>query len=603
MSDVNIDEALADYERAIDPLEKVTAGKIISLYYILTEDFVSSLKYSLEVLPYTKEISDKELVYKIHHYVAASYHNHGEFQKAKEYYHLVYDIALELNDSEKLIYTNLNLASIELFLGNYEVSLEYFFRAELESEVSENDDLLASTCYQIGIVYTNLKIHDLALEKFKKARRYDKSKLFAGEIFMNMAELYKDKKDYTLATGYIKRALKHFEKDKKDYEYKDCLLRLAEIYTARKTHDLALVYAKRAWDGFDTEQTLVLYSRACSLLGKLYTDFAQFDEAKKYFDMFVAIEDQIEAEREKQLFYERYHHYLSTIKDFEQAYEYQSKFVYSQTQIYAEEMMRNISIATAKFEYEQTRKEADRFREKNVIIEQQKSELQKLHDERVSLMNTISHDLKNYIGAAQQALEVACHKSSEIKENKFVQLSINSNTRALDLVVDILYSTKIHSATNDIEMINCNIHNLIIESEEALKMKAGKKDITIVYDLNPDHLMLDIDVDKWFRIFENLTTNAIKFTCNGGQITIKTRKTDKKATISFIDTGIGISPENIPKLFTEFSGVGRKGTAGEASTGLGLSIVKTLIEMLHGQIEVFSEVGVGTEFRITFDIH
>ena len=101
---------------------------------------------------------------------------------------------------------------------------------------------------------------------------------------------------------------------------------------------------------------------------------------------------------------------------------------------------------------------------------------------------------------------------------------------------------------------------------------------------------------------DNLCFNAIKFTNAEGTITIKTRVEDKIVNIHIIDTGIGIEKEMIGRLFEKYTKAGRKGTAGEASTGLGLYIVKQIIGLHNGSIEVFSEVGKGSEFIMKLPI-
>ena len=220
--------------------------------------------------------------------------------------------------------------------------------------------------------------------------------------------------------------------------------------------------------------------------------------------------------------------------------------------------------------------------------------------EKDNLMNTISHDLKNYIGAATQALELYTLKDPSLKENKYLQMSMTSNNRALNLVTEILYSTKLEATKDSVVLKQYNMNDVIAESENVFTMRANNKNIKVVFEYANEPLNVVLDMDKWNRIFENLTTNAIKFTDKEGTVTIKTQSAGENVKISVKDSGIGISEENIPKLFKQFSGVGRKGTAGEESTGIGLSIVKKLIEIQNGTIEVKSEVGKGTEFTIIF---
>jgi signal transduction histidine kinase len=121
---------------------------------------------------------------------------------------------------------------------------------------------------------------------------------------------------------------------------------------------------------------------------------------------------------------------------------------------------------------------------------------------------------------------------------------------------------------------------------------------------------LDVDVDdrlgeyigderKIKQILLNLLSNAVKFTPEGGRISITANKTDNGAEISVSDTGIGIAPEDQPKIFEEFRQVGSDSTHKTEGTGLGLTLAKKFVELHGGKIWVESEVGKGSTFTFT----
>ncbi|MCL1827157.1 MAG: ATP-binding protein, partial [Candidatus Cloacimonetes bacterium] len=122
--------------------------------------------------------------------------------------------------------------------------------------------------------------------------------------------------------------------------------------------------------------------------------------------------------------------------------------------------------------------------------------------------------------------------------------------------------------------------------------------IAIETDFPETPLFCKINKEKFQNAFDNLCFNSIKFTNAGGTITIKAQEANDMINIHVIDTGIGIEPDMISRLFEKYTKAGRVGTAGEASTGLGLYIVKQIIDMHNGAIEVLSEVGKGSEFII-----
>ncbi len=100
------------------------------------------------------------------------------------------------------------------------------------------------------------------------------------------------------------------------------------------------------------------------------------------------------------------------------------------------------------------------------------------------------------------------------------------------------------------------------------------------------------------RVVENLLSNAVKFTDPGGQITISLKQEGRRVMLQISDTGIGIPAHLQPTLFNMFTKAGREGTQGETTTGLGLYIVKQIVEMHGGTIRVVSQENVGTSFFI-----
>ena len=132
-------------------------------------------------------------------------------------------------------------------------------------------------------------------------------------------------------------------------------------------------------------------------------------------------------------------------------------------------------------------------------------------------------------------------------------------------------------------------------SGDSLEVK--EKEINIEFDEDKPQPVKG-DVERLERVFMNLVSNAIKFSNRGGKIKIEYTTKRKSVEIAIKDEGIGIPKELQTGLFTPFSKARRNGTEGERSTGLGLSIVKMIIDAHHGSIKVNTEEGKGTEFII-----
>ena len=145
-----------------------------------------------------------------------------------------------------------------------------------------------------------------------------------------------------------------------------------------------------------------------------------------------------------------------------------------------------------------------------------------------------------------------------------------------------------------------------IELEEYLstilsqfKRKAEEKNINLELDIRPDRLEARIDKHNFSRVIENLVTNALKFTEESGKVELNTYEEEDSIMIEVRDNGIGIPDKLKDYIFDKFSKARRLGTRGERTTGLGMSIVKMIVEKHLGQIWLESTEGVGTAFYIS----
>ena len=187
-------------------------------------------------------------------------------------------------------------------------------------------------------------------------------------------------------------------------------------------------------------------------------------------------------------------------------------------------------------------------------------------------------------------------------ENKYIKMVRGASNKSLALLNDILEINRIDVAETTFELTKQDINEQINNIIENIELMAIQKNILLASTFLGDTIYCMINTDKFQRIVENLLINAVKFTHSGGRIDVTVKVIEGYAEISCKDTGIGMTPEIIDSIFEQYTKVGRLGTSGETSTGLGLYIVKSLVDMHKGTIEVISEVGKGSEFIIKLPI-
>jgi signal transduction histidine kinase len=176
---------------------------------------------------------------------------------------------------------------------------------------------------------------------------------------------------------------------------------------------------------------------------------------------------------------------------------------------------------------------------------------------------------------------------------------INSTTsRMRDLISRLLDYNKIEQGKTQVNNQLVNLTELIKARLVAFEQEAHKKEIQLKFEQERNDNTIHSDPDVLAQIFDNLVSNAIKFSKANTIVTITLNKLVKHVVIEITDQGPGIPAEELPRLFVPFTRLSARPTANESSTGLGLSIVKQLVQLLGGAISVDSTVGKGSTFRV-----
>ena len=235
----------------------------------------------------------------------------------------------------------------------------------------------------------------------------------------------------------------------------------------------------------------------------------------------------------------------------------------------------------------------------------------RLKDEFLANM---SHELRtplNAILGMTEGLQAQVYGNLNERQLKCLKTVENSGSHLLELINDILDLAKIESGQITLEYAPTSIDQLCQSSLSFVKQQALKKQIQL-HVVIPSHLpTIQLDERRIRQVLINLLNNAVKFTPDGGHVYLeamqepdKSQEPDKKyLQIKVTDTGIGIAPENIPKLFKSFIQIDGALNRKYEGTGLGLALVKQIVELHGGQVGLTSELGVGSCFTIEFPIN
>ena len=234
----------------------------------------------------------------------------------------------------------------------------------------------------------------------------------------------------------------------------------------------------------------------------------------------------------------------------------------------------------------------------SVELEQAKIEAQSANKTKSAFLATMSHELRtplnSIIGFTSILLKGFAGPLNDEQEKQLGMVK-NSGQHLLTLINDILDISKIEAGELIIENELFNYSDSIEQIVSIVNPLADKKNLNITITINSSPIKITSDKRRVEQVLLNLLTNAIKFT-KQGEIHIEVSLQDDKILTKVIDTGIGISKEDIPNLFIPFSQLDNKLTRQQEGTGLGLSICNTLLEKLNGSIYVESKLGKGSSF-------
>ncbi|MCB0497281.1 MAG: HAMP domain-containing histidine kinase [Cyclobacteriaceae bacterium] len=224
------------------------------------------------------------------------------------------------------------------------------------------------------------------------------------------------------------------------------------------------------------------------------------------------------------------------------------------------------------------------------------SEHKRLLKERDDLMSIIAHDMKSPSRRIEGLINIF-DKSNLTKEQlEILQMLQNTANESKQLIDDLIEATSFQAQLN-IEPIAIN--HLLDELVNSFIPMAEKKGIDIVLQRKRKQVTAESSTPQVRRILDNLISNAVKFSEPGSKVEISFSDSKEAVEIAVKDFGPGFSKEDLPQMFKMFQKLSAKPTAGESSSGLGLSIVKNLTELLKGKISFVTEKGKGSTFTLT----
>lgn len=230
------------------------------------------------------------------------------------------------------------------------------------------------------------------------------------------------------------------------------------------------------------------------------------------------------------------------------------------------------------------------------------TEQEKEERERRLFVSNVSHELRTPLTSVKSYLEALDEGAlTEPVAPEFIRVSLDETNRMMRMISDLLNLSRIDNATSqlDVELTNFTAFiTFILNRFDKMRSQDENKKYELVRNYPINSVWVEIDTDKMTQVIDNILNNAIKYSPDGGKITVSMKTTETQMILSISDEGLGIPKADLPKIFDRFYRVDKARSREQGGTGLGLAIAKEIVKQHQGFIWAKSDYGQGSTFTI-----
>jgi len=568
------------YNDLKDTLGIAKVNNSIGLIEIKRGNYSKGLQYSLSAIKELEKRNLKTELCSAYGNLAKAYYSINVQDKAIDFYLKALQLQKELNKKSEIIESNNRLAELYSSKKEYRKSIEYY-ESVIKMVGDTNDSIKGNVLPKLGGEYLKFNDYKTATKYLLEGlslNRKSKNKLGLVISLNNLGELNYNLKKLILAESQLYEASTIAKSINNKPELLKYYKLMIAIDSTKRKFDRAFIWQREYYDLKKSIDKNNVFKDSLSGTLELNPDFDNIIE--KADDASILQRDsKIESDEKTNRFQLIFYALLGALAIV-------STFLIL---IY---LKRNSSI-----KYTQELEEKNiKFELQNKAFQEQTKHLENVNNVKDKLFSIISHDLKDSLSSINGFIDLLKDGSLSRDEfdNLIPELSENANNASL-LLFNLLNWSKSQMHSLEPKPTLFDVQEVFEEKIKLIEQRLDSKGIDLI-----DHSLRDFvyaDRSMFEIVIQNLLANAVKFCKSGDTITISNHISNGSCIISVADTGIGISKENIEKLFknNSFTTIGTKN---EKGTGLGLSICKELVELNNGKIWVESNLNVGSTFYV-----
>lgn len=572
--------------------------------------------------------------------LAACYYRQSDSERATITAQEAQALCETLGDQLGAAFALNTIGATAITTGNYKIALESFLQSLAIRKSAENSVGVATSLMNVGNVYHSLGDHALALQYFFESlelREKINDTVGIGTSLGNIGQVYEATGDYQLALDYFRRSLVIKQETGNRMGLIAVLKNVAETYLALQEPEATVEYAGQCLAIAREQANRVGEADALHCLGLAYEQLGQ--PAGDYFReslglrklvgnragesaSYCAAGRQYFRDNDFNAAFECFLHALAIARDIqsvtlaaeahraladsyeqtgdtEQAFYHFKQWHLLHDKIFNERSNSRIRNLHVIHEVEHTRQQAEIYRKHNIELAELNQALALLNQENKEIMGIVAHDLRNPLSSIitfSEVLRLHTDKLSRDETNRHISTIGNLAFRALEIVKKLLESNAVESMSGELKSEAVDVAKITDSVTEEYLAPARKKGISFQTSIKPAEAIGDRAAIA--QILDNLLSNAVKYSPHGRKIFVAVDNDSDGVRLSVRDEGPGITEADQRQLFGRFARLSAKPTGGEQSIGLGLSIVKKLVEAMNGKIQCDSKPGQGAAFIV-----
>ena len=578
-----------------------------------------SLSYYQEALRYAEEMGSSMMIAKAHNNIGNIYFRQGNYSDALQQYLGALRIFEKQENPALIAAAYLNIGSVYSTQQDYKEALDYYNRALTLCQKVNNKPYLSAIYNGLGELNSELGNYQQAEEQYQAA--FDIAQEMGGQSdaavsLSNLGRIAYYQKNYALALTRYQRALSIQEEAQDQSSMITSLGRIGQAYQQQQRYDLATDYAQRGLAMAQKTGAKKEITEIARSLSEMYEQQRDYQPALTYHKLYNQYQDSlVNEEKAKTIEQVKFAHQLER-KNLENNWlkvqnGWQTQQVTLQTRIKNFFIAGTILLLLLAFVLLRSQRKE---RSINRLLNQKNQEILAIHAQvdaqkqvleasnrsKDKLFSLISHDMRSPLNSLQGLLSL--FQDGNLSRREVNEL-LPEITHRLDHTNEMLDNLLLwarsqmqglrpHPKPGDLAVA---VQEAVQLSEQQAKNKGVRiqNEVASPFMIRADHTMVE-------SVLRNLLTNAIKFTPHGGTVTIQSTTDHDYAWVYISDTGVGISPEDQEKLFSENHTT--QGTVGERGTGLGLKLTKEFVESNGGELRVESILGEGSTFTFSLPL-